>query len=357
MAPGVPAAVPEQAGTHFPGGDLGTRAGSPEIGHHLDGGHGATGPAFVCGDVVGRIQLPDVRHGPRRPATIRKVAEHGVLGVHEAGVWPQTAGFSRSEYDRFRTHPMRLSIVTVCKNESDRIGRTAASIGIQAGGGFEWIVVDGGSADGTLETLERTGVRPARWTTGPDEGIYDAMNRGVGMAQGEYLLFLNAGDVLAGPGTVLAFLGADVAADLGVGGLTVVYRDGTVQHRPAAPEELGMERLYWRSFPHPATFIRRDLFARMGLYDRSFRVAADWEFFARSVRGGASVQALEFDVAVFTNDGFSADPANRGLLRRETARIRRRHYPAAYRWRRDLNEGWGRLVQRWRHVVRPGRWP
>lgn len=238
-----------------------------------------------------------------------------------------------------------LTIVTVCRNEVGRIGRTRDSLLLQEDQDFEWVIVDGASVDGTTALLNDC-PRVNQLISEPDRGIYDAMNKGILAARGDFILFLNAGDRLADRHVTQAFHRHPRTSDIVVGNLHVAFPDGSAQHRKASRDLLTHDALYWRTLPHPATFVRRSLFTRLGNYDDSYRLAGDWEFFARAiVRSGATSSILEHDVAIFTHDGASARPENKPILRRERRRLLRSHYPVVYRWRRDFNEAWGALLR------------
>ena len=248
-------------------------------------------------------------------------------------------------------HPL-LTIVTVCRNEASRIQRTMDAILGQSDQAFEWIVVDGASTDGTLDLLRRGQPTLSRLISEPDQGLYDAMNKGIRAAHGEYILFLNAGDRLENPDVVRLFREKSFNADIVVGDMLVLFPDGREQLRKSTENPLDRDLLYWRSFPHPATFIKRSLFEKWGLYDLSFQITADREFFVRAVvRHGAACVPWNHCVSIFTNDGISASLENRKRLYRERQRIHRMHYPARYRWRRDFNEAWGGIIHRIRQRI------
>lgn len=246
-----------------------------------------------------------------------------------------------------------LTIVTICLNEASRIRRTLDSVVAQTDPGFEWIVIDGGSTDGTLDILRGYRSLITTLVSEPDAGIFDAMNRGLALSKGDYLLFLNAGDCFHNPDVVRRFRDTAPRTDTVVGGVLVVHPDGRQQYRGSGDYPPTPDFLYWRSFPHPSTFIRKRLFDRHGPYDIAFPLAADWEFFVRTtVRHGCSVASWDYPVSVFTNDGVSAAPANRPALHAERRRIRRRHYPLPYRLRREVNEQWGALAHMGRRALR-----
>lgn len=253
---------------------------------------------------------------------------------------------------------VKLSIITVCRNEAARIAATAESVVRQASSDFEWIVLDGGSTDGTQAILDPYRSRMAYWASRKDGGIYAAMNEAVRHARGEYLHFLNGGDSLASE-TVVRDAAAHARGDLVVGNILIRYPDENREqlrdHGAVGPDA---DYLYWRCFHHQSTWFRRDLFERYGGYDLTFRIAADWEFMCRTVlRHGATVQRLPVLMAVFHNDGQSARLRRSHQADSERRAIRRRYYPLGYRLRRDANEWWGRLQHRLRRVPAQGAGP
>ena len=247
-----------------------------------------------------------------------------------------------------------LSVITVCKNEVQRIQQTADSILSQGDSfKFEWIVIDGGSTDGTLDLLDTYRSQIAIFHTGPDEGIYHAMNDGVKLASGEYVLFLNGGDFFASSadiGKVLRVATGDVV----VCNIEVRYpQEERNQIRDYRTVDLGKDYLYWRPFPHSSTLFRRKLFEQYGLHDINFRIAADWEFMCRVVlRYGAEVQHVPVLLSIFYNDGISQDERFVKISRRERSRIRNMYFSLGYRQRREFNECWGRIQTRLRGFKR-----
>lgn len=247
--------------------------------------------------------------------------------------------------DNGRESPIPLiSIITVCLNEVNAIDRTLESMLQQDRRQVEWIVFDGGSTDGTLAKLQAHQTEIAILHSAADGGIYPAMNQAARRATGKYLFFLNGGDTFLAPDVLAAFSASHPQADLITGDVEVVYPDGTAQYRPAIEIENLSDRLYWRSLPHIATFIRRDRFIALNGYDTSYRICADWDLFLRANRAGADFLRWPHPVGRFYFDGLSASPAATRHIQNEKIRLRRQ-YPLSYRLRRDLNEWIGRQQQ------------
>ncbi len=180
---------------------------------------------------------------------------------------------------------MKISIITVCLNNRDTIGATIDSVLGQSHGDIEYIVIDGGSSDGTLQVVESYGSRIDRLTSGPDSGIYDAMNKGISIATGEVIGILNADDAYT-DSEVLADLAdrfEDPSLDACYADLVYVHRDNPekiVRYWKAG--EMELKKLYqgWIP-PHPAFFIRSEAYRRYGAYLPSFRFSGDYELILR----------------------------------------------------------------------------
>jgi len=201
--------------------------------------------------------------------------------------------------------------------------------------------------------LELHRARISKLISEPDQGLYDAMNKGIQAARGKYILFLNAGDRLAHKNVVSVFQKESFTAEIIVGDIRVIMADGREFFRTSLEKPLDQNLLYWRSLPHQATFVKKELFDKFGVYDLSFKIIADWEFFARViVRHHIPPVAWSHCVSVYANNGVSANLGNRLQLRQERQRIRQLHFPLHYRWRRNFNEGWGGLIHRIRTQIR-----
>jgi len=170
-----------------------------------------------------------------------------------------------------------LSIVTVALDSAATIGRTVESVASQAYGSIEHIIVDGGSTDDTLEVVRAASGGRCRIVSEPDAGIYDAMNKGFRLAQGEIVAFLNSDDVYADAEVArdVAAAFSDPAVDIVYGDLDMVDRHGALVRRWITGDVGARERVT-EQIPHPAMFVRRAALERLPEpFDPSFRIAAD----------------------------------------------------------------------------------
>ena len=192
-----------------------------------------------------------------------------------------------------------LTIITVCRNEPN-IERTCESIVSQTWQDFEWIVVDGASTDGTLDILEKYKDRIDVFVSEPDTGIFNAMNKGIRLAHGEFLNFMNGGDEFVSPRTLETVFSGTTKQYRGYGvvfGDAITEKDGR-RNLVSFPRERAITRLVVEGFSinHQAAFIRRDLFQKFGPYDESFRIIADFKKFLVLIKNGVLAgQAPSFE--------------------------------------------------------------
>jgi glycosyltransferase involved in cell wall biosynthesis len=250
--------------------------------------------------------------------------------------------------------PPLLSIITVNKDDRDGLARTLESVASQTFTDRELVVVDGASADGSVDLLRSSGRVVTAWVSEPDGGIYDAQNKGIARASGTYCLFLNAGDRLASPDALARVFAAAPAEDV-VYGDVLVEEEG-VRRLVRTPDAVTVPFLMRTTLPHQATLVRRALFARVGPYDPSFRIVADYEFFLRAiVVHGASTRRVPVPLAVQVMGGVSSRPESFPIWRAERARAREKALSPALRafWDEYQLARRGRIASWLREAFRP----
>jgi len=183
----------------------------------------------------------------------------------------------------------RITVITVCYNSAATIADTLESIATQSYRNFEHIVVDGGSTDETLAIVSGWAKHPIRLVSEPDDGVYDAMNKGFALATGDVIGFLNADDFYADPSVLgqIAIAFRDDAVDACHADLVYVSKDGkkAVRFWESSPFRKGAFALAWCP-PHPTFYVRKHVIERLGYFDLSYRLAADTEFMVRYLESG-----------------------------------------------------------------------
>lgn len=204
---------------------------------------------------------------------------------------------------------IRISVITVCYNAAAYIEKTLQSVLAQTAEKVEYILVDGQSTDGTMEMIRRYGTRIHQVLSEPDKGIYQAMNKGVKMAHGEWVIFMNAGDVFCSPQTldeILPYLQTD--ASLVYGNIQKKDKQGNIVIKPAeAPHNA--HRMF---FCHQALFCRTSLLRRFP-FDEQYRLSADFKFVKSMWLQGEKFQQTPVSVALFDTSGVSNTNRSAGL--------------------------------------------
>ena len=210
---------------------------------------------------------------------------------------------------------MRISVITVCYNAASTLKDAVDSVLGQVPAGeapfeLEYIVVDGASTDGTLDLLASYSERIATLILGPDQGLYDAMNKGVQAATGDVVAILNADDVYAST-DVLARVAAtfrETEAEAVYGDLHYVAADDlshVTRRWKAGAYTPGAFRQGWMP-PHPALFVRRACYNRWGLFTLALRSAADYELMLRFIhRHGMTLAYLPETLVLMRAGGMS----------------------------------------------------
>jgi glycosyltransferase involved in cell wall biosynthesis len=223
----------------------------------------------------------------------------------------------------------KVSIITINYNNLDGLKRTVESVLCQTWQEFEYIVIDGGSIDGSAAFTEGCSDKIDYWVSEPDAGIYNALNKGIQKATGDYLLFLNSGDhffndeVLAN--NVHHLVNHDIIAfDIHMLGLG---HDFIHKH----PDELLFSFLFEETFAHQSVFISRTLFDNIGLYDENLKIVADWKFFIHALASGYSYRSVHEVLSVFYFDGVSSTAEGTFTRKREREVVLQEEFALYYK--------------------------
>ena len=177
---------------------------------------------------------------------------------------------------------MKLSIITINFNNLKGLKKTFDSVVNQTFTDYEWIVIDGGSTDGSREFIDAHKESFSYWVSEPDRGIYNAMNKGILQANGEYLSFMNSGDYYADNSTLSEIFGKSHTADILYGFLIEEFSHDVICKR-TAKKTIKWHDLYFSTLPHQGSFIRRSLFDTIGLYDENLKAVSDAKWFSQAI--------------------------------------------------------------------------
>lgn len=245
---------------------------------------------------------------------------------------------------------MKISVITVCFYSEATIAHTLQAVAAQTHPDVEHVIVDGGSRDGTVKLVETLGRNGRVILSEPDKGIYDAMNKGLRLATGDVICFLNADDMYADDG-VLARVDALMQQDR----LDALYGDTEFVHpdnlhkpvRRYRSDRFRPDRIAWGWMPaHPALFLRRQVFERYGGFRPDYRIAGDFELVARIFHPGELVYQHVPEVLVRMRTGGISTGGLRStlLLNREVLRACRENGIAS-NWLKILSKYPAKLLE------------
>jgi glycosyltransferase involved in cell wall biosynthesis len=244
---------------------------------------------------------------------------------------------------------MKLTIITINFNNAEGLHKTMESVLAQTSRDFEYIVVDGASTDSSCQVINElisdqrlvisdefkngdevvNGI-PVRWVSEPDLGIYNAMNKGIRMAKGEYVQFLNSGDILASNDVTERMLSQINSEDMAAkqqedpsifyGNMLKDMPKGLLRDKGFAGRQPTMQDFYTGTLNHSPAYIPRILFERYGTYDEDLKIVSDWKWYLEVIIfHSVSVRYVDVDVTLFDMSGISN--SNRSLELEERNKV------------------------------------
>ena len=251
---------------------------------------------------------------------------------------------------------MKLSIVTINYNNAEGLRKTMESVLAQTYTEIEYIIVDGASTDGSVDVIRELATCPTiKWVSEKDTGIYNAMNKGIRMATGEYIQILNSGDILAADEVTERMFQA-----MGNGLLAIdeeTNRQSPIANLPQIPifygnmikvnaqgkvvgksgyTEYSLRQFYSSTLNHDCAYIRRDLFEEYGLYDENLKIVSDWKWYLQAIGlGRVKPVYVDIDVTIFDDGGISETQLDKRAVERR--QVLEELLPPAVLWDYDTH--------------------
>lgn len=232
----------------------------------------------------------------------------------------------------------KISVITVNFNHAQGLAKTMKSVLAQTYCNLEYIVIDGGSTDGSVDIVKLYREKLAYFCSERDEGVYDGMNKGIAHATGDYVLFMNSGDCFCNSTVLEDIFGkTEYDSDLIVGRQYQLRNGVRRANRHIFANEVDERFLISNTLPHQATFIKRSLFAEIGGYNLNYKIVADWVFWYETiVNRHATNSCVETFVAEMEEEGISG---NVDKCRLEMAQFLMTQYPTL------TIEQWKNMIQ------------
>lgn len=204
----------------------------------------------------------------------------------------------------------KISVVTVVRNAVDALRSTVESVVAQTYDNIEYVIIDGASTDGTVDYVKKLGTRVDKFVSEPDKGIYDAMNKGIDASTGDFLIFMNAGDVFYSTETVSKIFEGNEYSEFGVvyGDVAKKASDGVAVVKRAG-EPRNSHRMF---FCHQSAFYRREELVKEK-FDISHRMSADIHQVKRLYKKDVRFIRVDVPVAIFDTGGISNVRRSDGL--------------------------------------------
>ncbi len=236
----------------------------------------------------------------------------------------------------------KISIITINYNNAVGLKETIPSIVGQTYKNIEYIVVDGASTDGSEEIIREFKNHITVAIIEPDKGIYNAMNKGIKNATGDYLLFINSGDILFQADTIEKAIEQGLDSDLVCG--NILYDNNGIKKDWISVEKLDFAQFYHDGIPHPSTFIKRTLFDVVGYYDETLKIVSDWKFaFLAYCKFNCSYKHIDVLVSEFKEGGISSDPLTRPMMIKEREDVVKENFSSFVHYYEELLDARRRL--------------
>lgn len=201
----------------------------------------------------------------------------------------------------------KLSIITINYNNAVGLEKTIRSVIAQTSTDFEYIIIDGGSTDGSLDVIKQHERKLNYWVSEPDRGIYQAMNKGIRQANGEYCQFLNSGDYLLTPDVTECMLRDMPACSILYGNKIREINSRRIVEKSYAGRQITLLDLYRSTIFHATAYIKKSLFEQYGGYDESLKIVSDWKFYLIAVGlHDEKIAYRDIDMVWFDTQGISS---------------------------------------------------
>jgi glycosyltransferase involved in cell wall biosynthesis len=223
---------------------------------------------------------------------------------------------------------MKFSIITVNYNNASGLEKTIKSVLSQTYTGFDFVVIDGGSTDASKTIIEQHQPSISYWVSERDSGVYNAMNKGIKAAKGEFVIFMNSGDIFY-DADVLKNIEPEITDAYGIYYGNNVKKGQGTERLKTYPAKLNFSFFYSSSINHQSSFIKRKLFEEHFYYNEDYKIASDWEFFVYAIcHENVPYKYINQTISIYDFTGISSDPKSSERLINEKLTSIEKYFPA-----------------------------
>jgi glycosyltransferase involved in cell wall biosynthesis len=200
--------------------------------------------------------------------------------------------------------PIELSIVTICLNAEKHLEKTIQSIIPFLADTVEYFIIDGGSKDGTVDIIKKYSNFITKWISEKDNGIYDAMNKGISMCNGTWIALLNAGDIfIHNPLNLITSIN-NKSSDIFYGDGAIQFKNGQIKNIKSL-KNICKSSFYKFPLFHPSVIVNKTLYQKYGIFKTSFKIAGDYELLLRFTINGAAFKYVPITLVIMDGMGIS----------------------------------------------------
>lgn len=232
----------------------------------------------------------------------------------------------------------KISIITINYNDKKGLSETIESVLNQTCKDFEFIVIDGGSTDGSEDLIKKNSSNIDYWISEKDKGVFNAMNKGIIKASGDFVIFMNSGDSFS-DNFVLEEISPQLNEQFDIYYGNNYKKSAGSKRLKTYPEKLNFSFFYTSSINHQSTFIRKSLFEKHFYYNEEYKIASDWEFFVYTICCmNVPYKYLNRTIATYDFTGISSNPKFSGIYREEKILTFKKYFPAFYEDYKEVKE-------------------
>lgn len=220
----------------------------------------------------------------------------------------------------------KLSVITINFNDKNGLEKTMQSLVSQTFKNVEFILIDGGSTDGSVDVIKTYADKITHWVSERDKGIYNAQNKGIAKSKGEYCLFLNSGDYLASNTILEEVFSKNLKEDIIYGDMMIDKGEGKLYYGKH-PDAIDFDFMIYTTLWHPVSFIKKSLFEKYGFYNEELKITSDYDFFLNTIIVlKATTKHIPVAVSVFNTFGIGSSKENKKLHEQERKFVQEKYF-------------------------------